>query len=560
MINQSHPYATLASNMYPRLINKYLQCGQINQYEANVLLQKQNGPEFSQFVGNLIAQLPTINGEAHMEQLIRDNFINRIVTVVRQQQMMYGGGMGMPYPGGPMVYGGGYGMPQPTGWAGAAQRQPGSGWYTGNNPGTQPMRFGAAPAGAAPVPAGSTMMKTPPTPAPSAPAAPQKKQELPPYKEPELIPERSISHQLPNNTAFARAEFTGFDGAPIIEVYAVDNRPIYVSGDEALRAYSNLLGGNRNARMFLTVCYNELKVLEADRNAVQALMKAVATATGNINPNDLDRKIKAALTVCAEHPSGAVAAFEKLVLDEYHAHVFCGEQASENNERFAVTVKSLSQLHDILTNNLPKETRDALKSMPGFDQSFRKIVAKVINTCVSSSAASKILDPMSDKTILDVYGKAVPPVWNNSATGNWESTDSLFIRYLSSIKTIDGTKPESAISAEQHLRGKLMALDKNFTVFQVPRIITWCNSPSSSVVEWNANGECTPKVYKDKVYSDVAFFLKRSIERTNKSDSTSQKDAPTKVVCEVDESKIQLEYGSACDGALWVGSVKYTYS
>ena len=111
MINQNHPYATLASNMYPRLINKYLQCGQINQYEANVLLQKQNGPEFSQFVGNLIAQLPTINGEAHMEALIRDNFINRIVTAMRQQQMMYGGGMGMAYAGAPMGYGG-YGMPQ----------------------------------------------------------------------------------------------------------------------------------------------------------------------------------------------------------------------------------------------------------------------------------------------------------------------------------------------------------------------------------------------------------------------------------------------------------------
>jgi hypothetical protein len=558
MVNQSHPYYTLAVNMYPKLVNKYLMTNQISQMEANVLLQKLNGPEFSQFIQNLINQLPTINGEPHMETLVRDNFISRVVGAIRQQNaMMYGAGGMMPYGAGqPMMYGpGGYPMnPGMTGWA--SQQQPGSSWYTGNNPGTQPTRFGSAPV--TPVPAGSTLMK-PSTTDPAAPSAQEpKKTTLPAYKEPELLQDRSINHQLPNSTAFARAEFIGFDGAPVVEVYAVDNRPIYVSCDEVIRAYSNLLGDSQNARKFLTVCYNELKVLEADRNAVQTLMKAVATAVGNINVNDLDKKIRTAITVCNEHPSGAVTAFEKLVLDEYHAHVFCGELASKNNERFAVTVKNMSQLHDILTNNLPKETRDALKAMPGFEESFRRIVAKVINTTISSSAAAKILDPLSDKTILDVYGKAVPPIWNNPTSGSWESTDSLFIRYLSSIKTIDGHKPESAVSAEQHLRGKLLTLDKNFTVFQVPRIITWCNSPSSSVVGWAADGTCVPTVYSDKIDNDIAFFLRRALERTDKS-SQAQKDAPTRVVCEVDEGKIQLEYGLTCDSALWVGSVKYTY-
>lgn len=548
MVDQGHPYAKLAVIMYPKVVNKLLMSGQINQQEASMLMQQMNGPGFSQFVSGIIAQVPALQGESHMERLLIDNYIGNIVNMYRQQQMTM-----MPPPG---VWGGG--MYRPTApWGGfAPSARPGSGWYAGS--GADPGYRGFSPSPAQPPRPFQTQQQQKPTPT----QTPQPvKKTTDKYSQPSIVSDKSITHTLPNGCAFVKTLFSRDGDVPIVEVYATDSRPRYSSAEEVVNLYKGLVP-DKEAKVFLTVCYNELKVIRADRHAVSELMKAISVAVGNINHNDLDKRISAMISVCSEHPSGAVKAFTDMVLDELHEHIYSGEltDSRTGNEKFAVTVYSLSQMRDILTNNLPQDTRTALSAVSGFNEAFRRIVTKVMNTVVVNGAYKKLLDPINDKSIIDVYGNVIPPIWNEPSTDTWESTDSLFMRYLSSIKTIGGTKPESAISAEQNLRSKLLQLDKAFTVYRVPRIITWCNSPSSSVVGWNSDGSCSPVCYTDKnVDNDVAFFLKRAMLRTSKSESSMQKDAPCKVICEVDEGKIKLDYGTTTDEALWVGSTKFLY-
>ena len=85
MIDQSHPYYQLACQMYPKVVNNLLAQQRITQMEANFIMSKVNGPEFSQFVQNAIASLPSIQGEQHMEKLIYDNLIGPMVQYIRQQ-------------------------------------------------------------------------------------------------------------------------------------------------------------------------------------------------------------------------------------------------------------------------------------------------------------------------------------------------------------------------------------------------------------------------------------------------------------------------------------------
>jgi len=566
MVNQSHPYYGLAVAMYPKVVNKLMMSQQISQQEAQMLLQRLNGPDFSQFIQNVISQVPALQGESHMEKLITDNYIASIINTIRQQMAAAGymrPGMPVGYGGGFMGAGCGVPMGMPGGYPGMMMpggQRPGSGWFTGTpgGMGGGGVRSFAPGGGPAPVPPNMRQeQKKPDVQEPAKPAAPKE------WSMPNIIQDKSVNMNLPNNTAFAKVEFYREGDVPIVEVYALDNRPRYASDEEAIEAFKCLVSDNQSAKKFLTVCYNRLKVVRADRTAVCALMKDVAVAVGNISHDDLDKRLTAIITTCEAHPSGAVAAFTNLVLDEIHEHIYSGEltDSRNGNEKFAITIHSLTQVRDILTGNLPQETRNALKAITNFDEAFSRIVRKVINTVVVNGAYKKVLDPLNDKTIIDVYGKLIPPIWHNPSAGVYESTESLFMRYLSSLKMVGGTKSESAVSAEQQLHSKLELIDKNFTVFPVPRIITWCNSPSTSVVGWNADGSCSPVVYSDKnVNNDIAFFLNRTMLRTSKADSPVQKDVPCKLVCEVDEGRIKLDYGTTTDGCLWVGSTRYLYN
>ncbi len=560
-MDKNHQYYTLAATMYPRLVNGLLQSGRINQMEANWLLNKCGGPEFNQFVQNVIAQFPCLAGEGQMEKLMYDNFFSQLIAYARQcsnpNMMMPGAGVGAYGGGGVPLWGapgGGmrFGNPGPMyGGGGMMGAGAGSGWYTGGRR-PQPM-FNARPpmtpmAGHQP-----QQKKEPPKPEPA------KKQ---PVKWTEPVLNQEANAQITNNngTEFQYRQFTSVDGAPLVELFVSDARPIYKNPDEAIASFKNLVGDERQTHKFLTVCYRELKLVRADRKSMFDLIKACSTSAGNYPATDAAGRLRAIISVSADHPAGAVKALHQLIVDEFNDHVCCGElvDAVQGHIDWKVTVSNVESIHAMLTGNIDKSIRDALKQVKDFDKTLQSVVTKVINTLVLNGAAQKILDPIKDRSIIDVYGRVVPPIWRNETTATWEATPNFFTKYLASMVKSNGSKPDSAVQAEQSLRTALVNADRNYCVMQVPRIITWCNYPSSSIVGWNESGKCIPGVFMPKGFnSDVAFLLNRTVARIKASKLADFADVPKQLICEVDEGRIRIDYGLTTDGGLWCGSMRY---
>ena len=558
MIDQNHPYYQLACQMYPKVVNNLLAQQRITQMEANFIMSKVNGPEFAQFVQNAIASLPSIQGEQHMEKLIYDNLIGPMIQYIRQQAAYQAGG---GYGGMMMNPGMAPGFRPPMG-GGYVQRggfQPGgSSWYAGNHGvGAPAFQRGPAtgryqPEAIAPTPRGRTSDRTTKAPEPKT---------KPKWDEPNLDQTKTINHTL-NNTGFNIQEFMSSDGTPITEAYVIDDRPRYLSPAEAINAFKGLLPQEDNVKKFLTVCYRQLKVIKnVDRNALKNLIKAVVGPVTNINYDRVGDRIKAIITVSGDHPSGAVNAFHQMIVDEFNEHILSGELIDSTPSHYLewkLSASSLSGIYDLVTGNMDKNTRDALHQIKDFDQALKSIVQKVLDTVVINGAVTRILDPISDPSVMDIYSRAIPPIWKNDVSGTWEATDNFFAKYLAAHKTINGSKTVTASTVEQQLSSKLQLVDKNFAVIQVPRIITWCNQPVSDAASWSGDGKIVSCCYDNgSVNNDTAYFLMRAIARTKASKASNFALVPYGLICEVQDGAISLNYGNTTDGKLWVGSRRY---
>lgn len=559
MIDQSHPYYQLACQMYPKVVNNLLAQQRITQMEANFIMSKVSGPEFSQFVQNAIASLPSIQGEQHMEKLIYDNLIGPMVQYIRQQAAYQQGGYG----GGMIVNPGAPGYRPMMGAGGFAPRggfAPGGGssWYSGNRgavaPAFQrgPMAGSYHPETITPAPRGRTSDKTVKAPEPK---------EKPKWAEPGLDQTKTVNHTL-NNTGFSLQEFLSSDGSPITEAYVIDDRPRYLSPTEAVNAFKGLLPSEDNVKKFLTVCYRQLKVLKnVDRNAFKNLIKAVVGPVTNISDDRVGDRLKAIMTVSGDHPSGAVNAFHKMIVDEFNEHVLSGELIDSTPSHYLewkLSASSLSGIYDLVTGNMDKNTRDALHQIKDFDQALKSVVQKVLDTVVINGTVTRILDPISDPSVMDIYSRAIPPIWKNDVSGTWEATDNFFAKYLAAQKTINGSKTTTATTVEQQLSSKLHLVDRNFAVIQVPRIITWCNQPVSDAASWSSDGKIVSCCYDNgSVNNDTAYFLMRAITRTKASNANNFALVPYGLICEVQDGAISLNYGNTTDGKLWVGSRRY---
>lgn len=556
MIDQNHPYYQLACQMYPKVVNNLLAQQRITQMEANFVMSKVNGPEFAQFIQNVIASLPTIQGEQHMEKLIYDNLIGPMIQYGRQQAAYQGGCVGgvIINPGAP-----GYrpmGAP-PYNPRGFMQGAGGSSWYAGTRGlGAPAFQRGPVaryqPETIAPTPRGRTSEK-------SAARAPEPK-EKPKWAEPTLDQTKTVNHTL-NNTGFSLQEFMSSDGTPIAEAYVIDDRPRYMSPSEAINAFKGLLPAEDNVKKFLTVCYRQLKVVKVDRAALKNLIKAVVGPVTNISDDRVGDRIKAILTVSGDHPSGAVNAFHQMIVDEFNEHILSGELVDSTPSHYLewkLSASSLSGIYDLVTGNMDRDTRDALHQIKDFDQALKSVVQKVLDTVVINGAVTRILDPISDPSVMDIYSRAIPPIWKNDVSGTWEATDNLFAKYLASKKTIDGSKTTTASTIEQQLISKLQLVDRCFAVIQVPRIITWCNQPVSDAASWSGDGKIVSCCYdKGTVNNDTAYFLMRAITRTKASNVNNFAFVPYGLICEVQDGAISLNYGNTTDGKLWVGSRRY---
>ena len=557
MIDQSHPYYQLACQMYPKVVNNLMAQNRLTQMEANFIMSKANGPEFAQFVQNAIASLPSIQGEQHMEKLLYDNLIGPMVQYVRQQAAYQAGCGGYGVAPGGVIMNPGMGM-RTIGPGGYGMRQGGGSWYTGQRPVAPAFQRGPATASRyqadmiTPTPRGRTSDKTG-NPAPV-------KKERPKWSAPQLDDSKTVNHTL-NNTGFSLQEFMGSDGTPIAEAYVIDDRPRYLSPMEAVAAYKGLLPSEENVKKYLTVCYRQLKVLKVDRNALKNLVKAVVGPVTNINADRIGERIKAIMTVSGDHPSGAVNAFHQLIVDEFNEHILSGELVDSTPSHYLewkLSASSLSGIYDLVTGNMDRNTRDALHQIKDFDQALKSVVQKVLDTVVINGAVTRILDPISDPSVMDIYSRAIPPIWKNDVSGTWEATDNFFAKYLAASKTINGSITTTAATIKQQLDSKLQLVDRNFAVIQVPRIITWCNQPVSDAASWSSDGKIVSCCYdNDSVNNDTAHFLMRAIMRTNASKASNFALVPYGLICEVQDGAISLNYGNTTDGKLWVGSRRY---
>lgn len=556
MIDQNHPYYHLACQMYPKVVNNLLAQNRMTQPEASFIMSKVNGPEFAQFVQNVIASLPSIQGEQHMEKLLYDNLIAPMIQDIRQQMAYQTGGHGGMIinpgaaPGFRLPMGGGY--VQRGGFQAG-----GSSWYSGNRGAGAPV-FQRGPVGRyqpetiAPTPRGRTSEKS---------ASVPSQKEKPKWGEPTLDQTKTVNHTL-NNTGFSLQEFVSSDGSIISEAYVIDDRPRYLSPTEAINAFKGLLPQEDNVKKFLTVCYRQLKVIKnVDRNAFKNLIKAVVGPVTNITSDRVGDRIKAILTVSGDHPSGAVNAFHQMIVDEFNEHVLSGELIDSTPSHYLewkLSASSLSGIYDLVTGNMDRATRDALHQIKDFDQALKSVVQKVLDTVVINGAVTRILDPISDPSVMDIYSRAIPPIWRNDVSGTWEATDNFFAKYLAAQKTINGSKTTTASTVEQELSSKLQLVDRNFAVIQVPRIITWCNQPVSDAASWSSDGKIVSCCYdKGTVNNDTAYFLMRAIARTKASSANNFAIVPYGLICEVQDGAISLNYGNTTDSKLWVGSRRY---
>ena len=551
-MNNNHAYYGLAQQMYPRVVDRLVQRNEITTDEANFLLQQIGGPSFENFVAYMIRTFPSLAGEQQMEQQLYYKLIQPIYNDMRMRAG--GGGYGYRYGGAPVPpqpppgYGPGGYYRGPGGYQPPTDR--GSTWYAGapRAPQTPYRRPGT----------GGYYQTPPPPPRDDRRREEPRKHEEPkkiPWKAPEILPESKVNKTFENGTAFAVEKFVGFDDATITNAFVVDLRPRFTDDFDVIKAYRNVLDAE-GGRQFLTVCYNKMVVLRTDRGAFKNLVKAVSNAVSNIASDNVKDRIRTILSISKDHTADAKEAYEKLILDEFNYHVLCGEltDSAESHITWTVTANSLQGLFNLLSGDIDKETRDTLHQIKNFDSRLTTIVSRVIDTVVLN-ADKRIFDPISDKTIMDIYGRAVPPIWRNNRENVWESTENFFTKYLASIKTVNGAQPQAAVVASQTLHSKLTTVDHNYAVISVPRIITWTNDTVVNTVGFKDDGSIAPALFggNRNVDNDIAYFANTVFKRTSDSKLTAFAVVPHSLLSEGKGVMTRLNYGITSDGAMYVG-------
>jgi hypothetical protein len=570
MFNPSNSaYYAIACQIYDRIVQRWQAENRITPQEAQGLLNAKNTAPFMACIEQMDANLPA-GTEYQIEQCLVQMVLSPLIDQHRRQlQMMAGRGYGgmQPNPG----YGGygnpGYGPGQGYGYGGRPA-------YPGYVAPPNPYGQGGAWFSGAPTSQNGNgsnifnMFKSNPgyraaQPAPRQPE--QKKEEAAapapqPSKKwkPPIIDSSTTSKIDSDNQNMIISKFVDYMDSVGIEAFVIDNRPRFLSGTDAIDSYKHLVSGH-SGNKFLTVLYKECKLIETGRTEFAALLADVSKIAGNISATDVVARLEAAVNVANDHKASASQAFQKLIVDEFNEHIYAGELTDKDPKRrkLMVKVQNVQGILDLLTNNLDSKTSEILHSIANFESKLVTIVQNILNTLVFGGAQRKLLDPMHDRNCLDIYGKIIPPIWKNAKTGNWVITGNLFTKFMHT-KTLE---KGAADTAAQAFNQTLLQVDEQYTVVQVPRIITWTNTSSYNIVGWNDAGVCAPTVHNAErgLTSDTAVFLDRTLKRIVASKLTGYQAVTAKLVCEVEEQTRTLDYGltSDGDGTFWVGSVRF---
>lgn len=571
MNNSAYYPAAMAA--FDRIIQRWTTPGaggatQILPVEAQYLMSQKGGPVFQQCVQNMDMTMPNMS-EYQIEQVLTQSVLNPLLNQFRQQTMAQRApGYGQPPPGGywrpPMPPPGyGYGVQPPPGYwrPPIAAPQPGGApsWYSGGGGVYDPTgaikNTQSNPGWRAPEPP----RNIPPKQQPKAPEPPKPK-----WTPPVIDATSRQTMESGDSQAFEILKFVGHGDRVGYEISVLDTRPRYVSDEDVVQAYEHLTRG-LTGKIFMTIRYMQVKTLEVNRKDFVDLVSSVAKSVGNVNANDVLARLEQALAIANDHKASAASAFQKLITDEFNEHVLSGELTDKHPSRskLTITVNDPQGILSLLRNDLDAKTSEFVHRIANFDERLREIVRNVLHTVVFNGFDRKIMNPFDDYACVDVFSKAIPPIWRNAKAAKWVITGSPSQRLISSLRTSEESVRKSAL---QQFGNMIHEINEQFTVVQVPRIITWTNCSSYECVDWTESGQCVPKVYpvepsEDSKQSgnDVAVFLARALKRQFASKHAVFAAVPAKVMFEVEESVRKLEYGLTSDGGtmFWVGSTRY---
>lgn len=559
----SHPVYAHFRQRLDVCVNTLLQRGQMTPQEASIIqtMMQQAGPGTLNFIGGIMTRYSSID-DAGMDAEINTNFLPSIRQVAQQRLTA---GAGLMY--GPTMAAPAYGVPM----AGTTWRAPMGAYAQPMMPGAGPMvqpRPMFTPGTGHP---GSMFQQvaTPPAPTPAQPRQPQsppepKPADQIPYKQPEVV-SATYDTTISGCVKIRMDKYARFDGSSIYRVAVHDPRIRYGNDQEALNAYKGIFAGVKKPedKKFLTVIYKQLKALPVDKQEFHKLASAVSAEVLKAGQS-LENKLRAIVSTLSKVSvqQAAVTEFQKLILEEFDAHLRAGALCdSRHPEAIISCPSSIQGLLDLYVGDIDKNMLNALRSMPGFQETLERILNTIVDTMIKQ-LPQYILDPTRDRTIIDDLSRVVPQVWSPDEGASLRGTDDIFEIFLKSRETIGDSKTDSAVKAESDLTTKTAELSKYFTLVYVHRVASWCNYAKSEAVHYKSNGNCQPYVADpNMVNNDLAYFCVEVLRAAQSTKMASSfRTSPHTVYCEIDEETFMLDYDWTTDGKLWLGVSRFWHA
>ena len=558
----AHPYWQKFQARLPVVINSLVQRGMISPNVQNVLVNiiRNSYPMMHQFIENLnmrYSELTDQQLDAEIFQWIQPA-ANQAIAQVRQMT----GGFGVGFGGaGAGFGGGGFGMRQPVGFGYDSGRQvmpsgtmpggiPVSPFSGGQNP--DPFRpdnptsmFGGTPK---PQTQREKHIEDQMKPKVEQPPAPIK------WEKPVIEGEKNV--ELTNVTAQI-TKYTLCTGDRAIRVIVHDSKVGYTSDYDALNRYKGIFSMFSDPRRkFLTVVYQQLKLIDVGKDEFSKLVNSVATAVSKAQ--NIEGKLRAIISTSSGFSVAAYDAFNKLFLDELQFHIECGELCdSPHPKNILNRPAKIEQVLAWLTGDIDKGMLSAMRGMKGFEDRLNTLLRVIIDGIVAT-LPRRILDASRDMTLLDDFYRAIPGIWTDDCGETFKNTNDLVDIFLATRETVDGSKSSGAVKADSILKETLNELSKHFTLIFVPRVASWCNYSKADVCRYDPTGNCQPTVFSPlQPRNDVEFFVNESLDKFTNSKDQVARWTPKNIYLELDEETYCLQYGRTTDDVSYVCTSRY---
>ena len=557
---QAHPFFQKFTERLQVVINCLVQRGMVSVDESQQIgvAIRQNNPQIWGAIYNLIDRLNmsySQMNDTQMDQAIY-SWLDVIIRTMRASSM----NRGLPMGGG-----GGFGMPQTPPMFGGGGGFGGQGF--GFRPGAPVSPFGGNRMGgmfcggqaSTPLTAmlGGGNNNKPQQPGnnnqrSNQPANNAKKAN---WKNPEQTDSKSFS--LKEGVEITATKYTLYNGDLARNVIVYDPKVGYVSDSEVIEKYRPVftaLGPTKKNCM--TVFYQRLKAIPVPREEFLKLARTVAEQVGKAN--GVDAQLRAIISTASHFGKAAYDEFAKLFLDELDAHIQCGELCDSTHPKNILNrPNDLESVLAWVTGEVGKEMVAAMNGMTGFKERLQKLMEVLISE-MAAGLYRRILNTKTDMTVIDDFYRALPGMWTSDCGQTFQNTEDLINVFLTTKETIDGSKTANAVRAETELTNQLEALNKQFTLIFVPRIVTWCNYAKSEVVAYDNNGKCKPTVVSRlQPRNDMEFFIKEILEICQNNRDTMLRWTPRNIYFEIEEETYVLQYGLTTDNLLWAGTSKY---